>query len=179
MADGAALVDEITQRATVIRRRVEDYVDAHQIPLPHIRNVMSLPYNLPATLALYDLAVERPDIGFLTQHHDIYWECPNARNFLSPHRHVSELMDRIMCPSLPNARHVLINPLAAEALKAGRACTAPSFLTASISTGTFRPSTSSRSAASSRCLPVIPDRCAPRTWSWRCRAGSRSTRRSS
>jgi hypothetical protein len=27
-------------------------------------------------------------------------------------------MDRIMCPSLPNARHVLINPLAGEALRA-------------------------------------------------------------
>jgi glycosyltransferase involved in cell wall biosynthesis len=29
-------------------------------------------------------------------------------------------MDRIMCPSLPNARHVLINPIAAEALRAKR-----------------------------------------------------------
>ncbi len=116
--DDAALVEEITERAKVIRRRVEDYVNTHQIRLLHIRNLMSLPYNLPATLALYDLAVHRPDIGFLMQHHDIYWEGPNARNFLTPHRQVSDLMDRIMCPSLPNARHVLINPLAAEALQA-------------------------------------------------------------
>ena len=116
--DGAALVEEITARAQVIRRRVEDYLDAGQIRVVHIRNVMSLPYNLPATLALYNLAVERPDIGFLMQHHDLYWEGPNARNFLTPHREVSDLMDRIMCPSLPNARHVLINPLAAEALRA-------------------------------------------------------------
>jgi len=116
--DGAALVDEITGRAAVIGRRVEDYADAHQIRLLHVRNVMSLPYNLPATLALYNLAVKRPDIGFLLQHHDIFWEGPNARNFLTPYRHVSDLMDRIMCPSLPNARHVLINPLAAEALRA-------------------------------------------------------------
>src|SRR5512142_97452 len=42
----------------------------------------------------------------------------NARNFLTPYRQVSDLMDRIMCPPLPNARHVLINPLAAEALHA-------------------------------------------------------------
>lgn len=117
-SDGTALVEEITERATVIRRRIEEYVNAHQIPLLHIRNLMSLPYNLPATLALYNLAVERPDIGFLMQHHDIYWEGPNAKNFLTPHQQVSDLMDRIMCPSLPNARHVLINPLAAEALHA-------------------------------------------------------------
>lgn len=116
--DGAALVDEITERARAIRRQIEDYVDAQQIGLLHIRNLMSLPYHLPATLAVYNLAVDRPDIGFVMQHHDLYWEGPNARNFQTPHRHISDLMDRIMCPSLPNARHVLINPLAAEALHA-------------------------------------------------------------
>lgn len=117
-SEGAALVKEITERAEVIRRRVEDYVDAHQIRLLHIRNVMSLPYNLPATLALYNLAAERSDLGFLMQHHDLYWEGPNAKNFLTSYRQVSDLTDRIMCPSLPNALHVLINPLAAEALHA-------------------------------------------------------------
>jgi mannosylglucosylglycerate synthase len=115
--NGAALVEEITQRASVIRQRIEDYVNAHRIPLLHIRNLMSLPYNLPATLALYSLAVDRPDLGFLMQHHDIYWEGPNARTFATPYQQVSDLMDRIMCPPLPNARHVLINPIAAQALR--------------------------------------------------------------
>jgi mannosylglucosylglycerate synthase len=117
-SDGDSLVMEITKRAEPIRRQIEEYVDARQIPLLHIRNIMSLPYNLPATRALYDLATERPDLGFLMQHHDIYWEGPNARNFLTPYQQVNDMMDRIMCPSLPNARHVLINPLAAEALRA-------------------------------------------------------------
>ena len=117
-SDGDSLVMEIIKRAERIRRQVEDYVDAQEIPLLHIRNIMSLPYNLPATLALYNLATERPDIGFVMQHHDIYWEGPNAKNFLTPYQQVSDMMDRIMCPSLPNARHVLINPLAAEALRA-------------------------------------------------------------
>jgi hypothetical protein len=117
-SDGDSLVDEIVERAKPIRRQVEDYVDAHQIPALHIRNLMSLPYNLPATLALYNLASERTDIGFLMQHHDIYWEGPNAKNFVTPHRQIDDLMDRIMCPDLPNALHVLINPLASEALLA-------------------------------------------------------------
>ncbi len=117
-SDGDSLVDEIVERAKPIRRQVEDYVNARQIPVVHIRNLMSLPYNLPATLALYNLASERPDIGFVMQHHDIYWEGPNAKNFLTPHRQINEMMDRIMCPGLPNARHVLINPLAADALRA-------------------------------------------------------------
>jgi hypothetical protein len=116
--DGRALVAEVAARAEVIRRRIEDYVGAHQIPLLHVRNVMSLPYNLPATLALYDLAVDRPGLAFLLQHHDIYWEGPNAKNFVTPYPEVSELLERIICPPLPNARHVLINPIAADALRA-------------------------------------------------------------
>jgi mannosylglucosylglycerate synthase len=120
-SEGDGLVDEIVERAEPIRRQIEDYVDAWQIPILHVRNVMSLPYNLPATMALYNLARERPDIGFVMQHHDLYWEGPNAKNFLSPHRRINEMMDRIMCPTLPNARHVLINPLAAEALRARKA----------------------------------------------------------
>jgi glycosyltransferase involved in cell wall biosynthesis len=111
-------VDEITARAAPIRRQVEQYVNAHQVSVLHIPNLMSLPYNLPATLAFYGLAADRPDLGFLMQHHDFYWEGPNARNFQTSDPEVSDLMDRIMCPSLPNARHVLINPIAREALRA-------------------------------------------------------------
>ena len=81
-----SLVEEIVERAEPIRRQVEEYVDGRQIPLVHIRNLMSLPYNLPATLAFYNLAIERPDIGFFMQHHDIYWEGPNAKTFLTPYR---------------------------------------------------------------------------------------------
>jgi len=119
-SEGRALVQEITGRAEPIRRKIEDYLDTQRIRLLHVRNLMSLPYNLPATLALYRLASDRPDLAFLLQHHDLYWEGPNARNFRTPYPEIDDLMDRIMCPSLPNARHVLINPIAAEALRARR-----------------------------------------------------------
>jgi hypothetical protein len=118
VSDGAALVEEITQRAKVIRRRVEDYVNAHQIPLLHFRNLMSLPYNLPATLAVHVLAVERPDIGFLMQHHDIYWEGPNARDFVTRHRQVSDMMDRNHVPVPARRAPRAHQPLAAAALRA-------------------------------------------------------------
>src|SRR5262249_60472061 len=81
-------------------------------------NVMSLPYNLPATLAFYELARDRPDLAFIMQHHDFFWEGPNARNFNTRHLDVGELIDRITCPDLPHATHVGINPIAAEALRA-------------------------------------------------------------
>jgi hypothetical protein len=117
---GQRLVREINERATTIRLRVEEYVDSHGIRLLHVRNIMSLPYNLPATLAFYQLVVERPDIHFLLQHHDLYWEGPNARNFQTPHPEIADLIARITCPDRANTTHVLINPIAAQALRERR-----------------------------------------------------------
>ena len=119
-ADGSSaseLLSELTIRAQAIRAQVEDYVDEHRIRVLHIRNIMSLPYNMPATLALYELIRERTDLFFVLQHHDLYWEGPNARNFLSPYPEVTDLIARISCPDEPNTTHVLINPIAAQALK--------------------------------------------------------------
>jgi mannosylglucosylglycerate synthase len=113
---GADLVAQLHSRARSIRERVEQYVDANHIRLLHIRNIMSLPYNLPATLAFYQLIVERPDLFFLLQHHDLYWEGPNARNFESPYPEVADLIASSSCPDRPNTTHVLINPIAAQAL---------------------------------------------------------------
>jgi mannosylglucosylglycerate synthase len=112
------LLAEIAHRAGLIRARVEAYVDEHRIRVLHIRNIMSLPYNLAATLAFYELIVERTDIYFLLQHHDLYWEGPNARNFDSPYPQIADLIARITCPDRVNTAHTLINPIAAQALYA-------------------------------------------------------------
>ena len=117
---GKNLRAEIENRASLIRARVEEYIDAHRIRLVHIRNIMSLPYNLAATLAFYQLIVERTDISFLLQHHDLYWEGPNARNFDTPYPQIADLIASITCPERVNATHVLINPIAAQALYARR-----------------------------------------------------------
>lgn len=116
-ARGTHLIDVISTRANAIRQPIEDYIQDHAIGLVHIRNLMSLPYNLPATLAFYRLAKERPDIHFVMQHHDFYWEGPNAKNFRTPYVELAQLIDEITCPDLPNATHVLINPIAAQALR--------------------------------------------------------------
>ena len=115
---GADLVEQVVSRARRIRESVEAYIDANEIRLLHVRNIMSLPYNLPATLAFYELARDRSDIAFLMQHHDFFWEGPNAKNFDTSYRDIAELIDRITCPDLPNATHVVINPIAADAFKA-------------------------------------------------------------
>ena len=114
--EGRDLLEETQRRAQIIRSRVEAYVDEHRIHVLHIRNIMSLPYNLAATLAFYQLILERSDIFFLLQHHDLYWEGPNARNFQSPYLEIADLITRITCPERANVTHVLINPIAAQAL---------------------------------------------------------------
>jgi mannosylglucosylglycerate synthase len=110
------LLAEIEQRASVIRARVEEYIDEHGIRVLHIRNIMSLPYNLAATLAFYQLIDERSDLFFLLQHHDLYWEGPNSRNFGTPYPKIADLIASVTCPDRMNVAHVLINPIAAQAL---------------------------------------------------------------
>jgi hypothetical protein len=114
---GKRLLEEIEKHARTIRARVEEYVDDHRIRQLHVRNIMSLPYNLAATLAFHQLIVERPDIHFLLQHHDLYWEGPNARSFHTPYPEIADLITRITCPESANTTHVLINPIAAQALR--------------------------------------------------------------
>jgi hypothetical protein len=112
-----ALLGDIQNCADMIRARVEAYVDRHHIRQLHIRNIMSLPYNLSATLAFSQLIDARTDIHFLLQHHDLYWEGPNARNFQSPYPAIADLIASATCPDRPNTAHVLINPIAAGALQ--------------------------------------------------------------
>jgi hypothetical protein len=114
---GRDLLEQIVERARVIRQRVGEYADDHGIRLLHVRNITSLPYNLAATLAFHQLVEERPDVQFVLQHHDLYWEGPNARNFDTPHQEIADLIARITCPDRPNTTHVLINPIAASALR--------------------------------------------------------------
>jgi hypothetical protein len=108
----------IEARAERIHQRVAAYLHQHRIQLLHIRNLMSLPLNLPATLAFYRLAKASPAVHCILHHHDLYWEGPNAHNFYTPYPEIADLIDTIICPDLPNTTHVLINPIAAEALQA-------------------------------------------------------------
>ncbi len=117
---GKRLLEEIEERARTIRARVEEYVDDQRIRLLHVRNIMSLPYNLAAMLAFHQLIGERPDIHFLLQHHDLYWEGPNASSFHTPYPEIADLIARITCPDRANTTHVLINPIAAQALRERR-----------------------------------------------------------
>jgi mannosylglucosylglycerate synthase len=119
-AGGRGLLEQVVERARIIRQRIEEYADGHRIRLLHVRNITSLPYNLPATLALHQLVEERPDVHFVLQHHDLYWEGPNARNFHTPYPEIADLIDRTTCPDRPNTTHVLINPIAASALRERR-----------------------------------------------------------
>ena len=104
---------------------------------------------------------------------------PQCQSFLTPYQQVNEMMDRIMCPSLPNASHVLINPLAAEALRAKKGI-AGTIVPDGFNFDRVVPiSTSTPSATSSKCWSVIRDPLALTTWWWRCRPESLSIRRSS
>ncbi|KKR31497.1 MAG: Glycosyl transferase group 1 [Candidatus Gottesmanbacteria bacterium GW2011_GWC2_39_8] len=103
---------EIKESALEIEERLSAYIEKNNIRSVHVRNIMSLPLQPAATLALYNLAQSRKDIRFIFHHHDLIWENDREKIYSTPYRKIAELLDKVLYPSLPNSKHIVINPIA-------------------------------------------------------------------
>ena len=116
-AKSSVYLEEIDWRAAIIKEKVGNMINNYGIGAVHVRNIMSLPLNLAATYAMYQLAQERDDIRFIFHHHDLPWEGPVSESYGTPYESINERMEEIICPDLPNVSHIVINPVAQESLK--------------------------------------------------------------
>lgn len=117
---GQALLVEIDEKSQVIKEKLRAFLEKNQINVAHIRNICSLPYlNLPASKAVYELIQEMPGLLFVLHHHDLSWEGPAAAHFNPPQEHsaIRALAEEVITPNFSNTRHIVINSIAAEALK--------------------------------------------------------------
>lgn len=111
------LMNEITDQAGVIQKKMLAFLEENGVQIAHVRNVTSLPLlHLPAAVALYNVIRQRPDIGFLLHHHDFPWEGPRATKFVTGYEEIASLADQVMTPDFPNTSHVVLNSLAAKEL---------------------------------------------------------------
>jgi mannosylglucosylglycerate synthase len=115
--NGEELASYINEQSEGIKNNIERYVGDNNINMLHIRNIMSLPLNLPATVAIRKFMKERSDLQFVCHHHDHPWEGPNAKSFETPYIEISEMIDKNTYPAFPNVRHIVINTIAQKALK--------------------------------------------------------------
>ncbi|MEK7165461.1 MAG: hypothetical protein AAB874_01475 [Patescibacteria group bacterium] len=111
------LLTRLNLQHAVIRKSVERFIDENHIPAIHIHNILSLPYNVAATVAFYDIAKNRPDLQIIAHHHDLIFE---NRQHIFPTPKFPVIADRLneaLLPNLPNIKHVTINSIAAANLQ--------------------------------------------------------------
>lgn len=112
-----ALLTRLESQAAIIRENIERYMDAHDVRVLDVHNIFSVPYNPAATVALYDLAKNRPDVFFIAHHHDFIFENRQDIFPTPPSPAVAKRIGDALLPDAPNIRHVVINQKAAEYLR--------------------------------------------------------------
>jgi len=105
------LKTEIETAASRLRPAIEQYIKDNNIGTVIIRNLFSLPLNLPATLALYQIMREPAfqNVKFALFHHDFYWEKVRSSQYVSGTPEIEQMISNLYPPTLPNVRHFVIN----------------------------------------------------------------------
>jgi len=69
------IIEEVFEaQVQAIRDRLRDLIRHYQPLVIHVRNILSLPIHLAATVALALCIAEHPAVRFLAQHHDFSFE---------------------------------------------------------------------------------------------------------
>ncbi len=115
----AAVTEKIHALKTLIKARLETFVERFSIDLLIPENALTIPLNVPLGLALTELIAER-QIPTIAHHHDFHWE--RSRFAVNA---VGDYLRMAFPPNLPNMEHVVINSAAQEelALRAGLSST--------------------------------------------------------
>lgn len=115
------LKKELFERAIEIEKDLASIVKENKIECLIVANIMSLGWNLPASIAFNNFARANPKIKFLVVNSDIYWE---RELFIHPVvDFVKDILDEYILPDLINVKHYAISDLArVEILKRRGIC---------------------------------------------------------
>lgn len=110
---GKDLEKDISIQVKLIKSRLNEFFNQHNINFIIPNNVFCLPINIPASIALYEVIQDLSLTGIIHSH-DFIWErtsysptCPIIQDYL----------DKYFPPNLPNFKHVVINSIAKDELK--------------------------------------------------------------
>lgn len=98
----------------ILKDSFEALVNQYNPQVIHLRNMLSLPIHPSATVAMAEFIKEHPEIGFLAQHHDAYFEedfVPNDREqaYKIPNPAIQKRVLESLFPREENVRHAVIN----------------------------------------------------------------------
>lgn len=114
---GKILVDEINKRADYLYKILDGIFITKKINTFHVRNVLSLPLHLPLAVATTRLINEYPNIHFIPHYHDMPWEGPAAKKYVTHYPEIQQQIDEVMFPRGKNISSIVINSLAQEELR--------------------------------------------------------------
>jgi glycosyltransferase involved in cell wall biosynthesis len=116
LQDEATIENTFEKQVQAIKNRLEALIRQYQPQVIHVRNILSLPIHPAATVALAECIAEHPTLGFLTQHHDFWFE----DDFLSgdrkkayeiPSARIQKRVEDALLYSTPKVHHAVINSL--------------------------------------------------------------------
>jgi glycosyltransferase involved in cell wall biosynthesis len=108
--DLGRLIDSIGSVKEKIKNKLLKILDSNNIRYLSIENALTIPLNIPLSIALTEVISEN-NIKAITRHHDFYWE---RKQFLSSN--VEKMLDDYFPPDLSNLKHVVINTLARKSI---------------------------------------------------------------
>jgi glycosyltransferase involved in cell wall biosynthesis len=108
------LTADINAAAAELHDPLYRFIQENRLNLIVIQNALAIPMNLPLGVCLGELIVE-VGMPVIAHHHDFYWERSRYQATTIP-----ELLDAYFPPDLPGIRHVTINSIAQQRLKARR-----------------------------------------------------------
>ncbi len=112
--DAWKLVDKIYDRADEMRAPLRRFMRDNRLDLIVVQNALTIPMNLPLGVCLTGLIAEL-GIDTIAHHHDFYWERQRYQTYK-----LLNLLDTTFPANLPSIRHVTINSIAQQRLKARR-----------------------------------------------------------
>jgi glycosyltransferase involved in cell wall biosynthesis len=112
--NSSALVDSIYTHADELRAPLREFIRSNKLDLIIVQNALAIPMNLPLGVCLAGLIAEL-GLNTIAHHHDFFWERQRYQT-----NSILELLDTTFPAKLPSIRHVVINTIAQNRLKARR-----------------------------------------------------------
>jgi mannosylglucosylglycerate synthase len=105
------LIEKLYETKRIIFDELKRYILENKIDVLMVRNVFSLPLNLPAALAIYDLAndPDLPNLKLVGIHHDFYTESPRIEQYTTHFTEFLEIIKNLFPPMDIRMVHAVIN----------------------------------------------------------------------
>lgn len=107
------LENQIKNKAKKIEEEVTHWIKKNKIKKIIVENINSIPLNIPAAVAIYNILERNPEITALFHHHDFYWE---RKSYFGNCKNIIAYLKKYFPPKRKDFIHITINSIAQKNL---------------------------------------------------------------